>query len=104
MITKPITIKLDKVRNVRVSFNALIAMEHAGKSLLNAESWQKMSIRDVALMLFHSISHEDASLELSHVQKLLNMGNLQYVMTTLSQAWRSSMSGSAVPLEIPELA
>lgn len=103
-ITPTVTIELDRVRTLRVDFNALCLLEErGGRSIMNAESWKKLKMRDLRFMLWVALRHEDPMLTEKDIGRELHMGNLAYVMQRVSQAWTASLSGpegKSRPLEI----
>jgi hypothetical protein len=94
-----------KVRGMRITFNALCLLEdRLDRSILEPTAWSNLRMRDVKLMLFASLRHEDATLTEAEVGRWLNMHNIAGVMAQLGKAWTASISGSgaARPLEIRE--
>jgi len=105
-ITPSVEIELDKIRMLRVNFNALIELEErTGRSVMNAEAWSGMKTADVRLMLWLSLREDDPTLTEKQVGRLLHLGNLPYVMGQVSKAWTNAISGpedgSVRPLAVP---
>ena len=96
-----VPIKLDRERRLLVNFNALAHLEAKTKrSVMVKESWASMKFGDVRLMLTVSLQQEDPTLTEQRVGKLLNMGNLPYVVGQVTKAWQMGMSGDEEGEEI----
>lgn len=103
-ISPTVTIELDRMRAIRVDFNALCLLEErGGRSIMNADSWRKLKMKDLRFMLWVGLRHEDPTLTEKDIGRYLHMGNLAYVMQRVSQAWTASINGpegKSRPLEI----
>ena len=102
-IFPPITVDLDKVRTLRVDFNALSDFEEQGnRSIMDVTSWTNMSSSDLRLMLALSLRHEDPTMTPKKAGKLLHRGNLEYVLGRVTKAWTSQLASgdAASPLEV----
>lgn len=100
-----VKITLDKVRSLWIDFNALILIEEIlGGSVLSAEMWSNMKIRDLRAVLRAALLHEDPALTEEEVGKLVHIKNLKAVMNALGQAWTIAFHGTkeapVPPLEV----
>lgn len=86
-----VEIELDKIRHLRLDFNALARAEEAtGKSLLNGIAWQNMTVKDYRALVWACLLHEDPELTLEDVGSLIHVGNVEYVTSCLTQLWAAS--------------
>lgn len=89
-----VTVQLDRPRKLLVNFNALALLEdRTGRSVMQRESWASMKLSDVRLMLFAALQTDDPTITEKQVGRMLNMGNLQYVVQQITQAWVKGMQG-----------
>jgi hypothetical protein len=90
--TVPIVeIELDKVRHLRMDFNALAqAEEVTGKSFLNGIAWQGMTVKDYRALIWACLLHEDPELTLEAVGSMVHVGNVEYVTGCLAKLWEKS--------------
>ncbi|MEM3453497.1 MAG: hypothetical protein QW835_07745 [Candidatus Hadarchaeum sp.] len=97
-VTVPlIEIKLDKVRHLRLDFNALAkAEEVTGKSFLTSEglSWATTSAKGLRALIWACLLHEDPDLTLEEVGGLLNYANVPQITAALSKLWEKSVPES----------
>jgi hypothetical protein len=99
--TVPIVeIELDKLRHLRMDFNALAKVEEVtGKSFLNGVSWQNMTVRDYRALLWACLIHEDPELTLEDVGAMVHVGNVDYITERLTKLWAKSTPETDRPLE-----
>lgn len=100
-----VPIKLDRLRHLKIDFNALATIEKAGgRSIITPESWQQMGIKDVRTMLRASLQHEDPALTDQQVGRLIHTGNMKTVVEKMGEAWKLAFNGpegqGLPPLEV----
>ncbi len=79
-----VEIDLDKPRHLRLDLNAMCEFERvSGKSIAEIGN----SLRDIRIMLWAALIHEDADLTEEGVGALIHAGNLPLVNAALSQAF-----------------
>lgn len=89
-------IKLDKERRINIDMNALVELEDKYGSIDKAFGALSGSpkMKDIRYILYLSLLHEDESLTENKVGKLIDIGNIGYVIETI---------GSAIELSMPEV-
>jgi hypothetical protein len=87
-----VTIMLDRERHLLFDFNAIAEVEEKfGLNMLNPEIWDKpLGPNLVRSMLWAGLIHEDESLTLQQVGRMIRAANLAAVMKALADAWRQS--------------
>jgi hypothetical protein len=91
-----VLIELDKPRNIRLTTNALVmAEELIGKPL--PEMGQSMGIREVRIILWAGLLHEDRSLSPDDVGELMDYQDMEYVGEKVGKALQIAIGGSSVP-------
>lgn len=82
-----VSIELDKKRNLRYTMNALGEIEdHLGVPL-SEMSKVKMSIKNIQVMLWAGLLHEDEELTLKQVGDMVDMGNFEEVQEKIAEAF-----------------
>ena len=78
MDIKLVTVDLDKPRHLRMTLGAMIAYEQAtGKSLLKGFNLKKMTLREVSVLFWACLLHEDRKLPLdTFLWEIMDVGNL----------------------------
>jgi hypothetical protein len=83
---KSIEIKLDKVRNLRFDTNALILLEDlSGKSITKLD-FNNIGIKDVRLMLYCGLKHDDKSLTQELTGELMDEVELELIVAKIGEA------------------
>ncbi|MFA5439638.1 hypothetical protein [Dehalococcoides sp.] len=89
-IVKNIPITLDKVRNLRLDLNAMVAFEEAtGKSVFKIGA--DMSARDIRALLWACLRHEDKGLTLEAVGQMVTSQNIPELNARLVEAFNAAM-------------
>lgn len=96
---KPVTIKLDKERNLVFDLNAFAELEDVYGDIEDAlEAIGRGSIKAVRAVLYSGLVHEDESLTVKAVGKLVTIKNLKDVSEALTEAIQQAMpSGNETP-------
>lgn len=96
---KPVTISLDKERTLVFDLNAFAELEDVYGEIdeaLNAIG--RGSIKAVRAVLFSGLVHEDETLTVKSVGKLVTLKNLQEVSAALTEAIKQAMpQGNEIP-------
>lgn len=83
-----VEIDLDKPRHLRLDLNAMCEFERvSGKSIAEIGN----SLRDIRIMLWAALVHEDPDLTEEGVGSFIHAGNLSLVNAALSQAFMVAM-------------
>lgn len=83
---KLVPVTLDRVRHLRLDFNAFATAEEiTGKNYMAKGAWSEPSARDLRALLFACLKHEDAKLTLEDVGALLHAGNVAEIAAALTQ-------------------
>src|SRR5581483_9642478 len=87
-----VTIHLDRERHLRYDFNALIRLEkQTGQSVLDGKIWDNLTgpggPERVAAILWAGLLREDPEITLDYAASLIDMRNLQSVLSAVKQAW-----------------
>lgn len=81
-----VPIELDKPRNLLLNLNAMAAFEEAtGKNMLKAMG--NLSASDFRALLWACLKQEDKELTLEQAGELIDIGNMEYLVNKLSEAW-----------------
>lgn len=76
------------LRELRVSFRTFVQMEELyGMTIMDAESWKKMTPQSMRWMLLLCLQHEDSSLTEEKIRKHVHHGNMFYLIEKLGEAW-----------------
>jgi hypothetical protein len=90
--TKLIPIQLDKERHLKFDLNSFAELEELYGNINTAfEAMQKGSIKAIRAMLWCGLIHEDKSLTLEQVGKMVHLGNMNEVMNAITQAIYEAM-------------
>lgn len=95
-MSKTTVLMMDKARNLKFGFNALIELEDAlGKPI--AEIGDGFRMKDFRTVLFYGLKHEDSSLTLEEVGNLMDIyieeNSLEKLSTSLSEAFTKATGG-----------
>jgi hypothetical protein len=93
-VVPSIPVELDKTRHLKVSFGAMQRYKAAtGKKLsmdfTNMEIDEMM--REICVLLWASLAHEDEELTVEQVEEMIGPANLNYVQEKLFEAMGMSM-------------
>ena len=96
-----IPIELDRPRRLRVDFDAFCTYEEiTGESLFTNPPTSAVGIR---ALLFACLKHEDPTLTLEAVGKMIHVGNMKHVMAQIEKGMSAAMpqpvAGGPVPLD-----
>ena len=87
-----IPIELDKKRNLMLDLNAMVNFEEAtGKNVLQGDSLNNLSAKDLRALLWACLLHEDKDLTLEQVGGMIHSGNMEAVANKLTAAWEVAM-------------
>jgi len=87
-----ISIELDKPRNLKFDFAALMAFEkETGKNVLSDNVWQDMSATDLVTLLWAALKHEDKELTLEQVGSMIHFDNVAEISQKLQEAFAQAM-------------
>lgn len=88
-----VKISLDKERTLKLDLNAMVAFEEVtGKSLMKGTFKSKdMTPRDLRVMLWACLLHEDEELTEKQVGSWVTVGNLMEVTGKLNEAFEVAM-------------
>ncbi len=83
-----VSITLDKERHLLMNLNAMVSFEEAtGKSLFQGIDPKGMTAKDFRALLWACLLHEDESLELKDVGKMIHAGDMGELSGKIAQAW-----------------
>jgi len=101
--TKPnVTIKLDKVRHVRLDLNAMASYEEVtGKSMFKGVDLENMGAIELRALLWSCLVHEDGKLTLKQVGGFITTENMNEVAASITKAFSSAMPDSEGKQEPP---
>lgn len=81
-------IELDKHRNLRYGYKALILMEEMLKTNLANINMGKLSMKDIAVILFCGLKHEDPLLTLDKLIEIIDeFGDIKELSSKISEAF-----------------
>ena len=87
-----VPIELDKMRNLRLDFNALSRAERINKkNYLNGDDWKNISVSELTALIWCGLIHEDSNLKMEVVGAEIHQGNLAYVSECLMLAQGNAM-------------
>ena len=91
-LDKLVTIKLDKERHLRLTLKGMLEFQKlTGKNLLKGFNFQKMTLEEVAGLLWACLIFEDKDLTFDNVLCMLDIGNLPIAMDALAQCINQSL-------------
>ena len=101
--TKPnVSIKLDKVRHVRLDLNAMASYEEVtGKSMFKGVDLENMGAIELRALLWSCLVHEDGKLTLKQVGSFITVQNMNEVSTNIASAFSDAMPDSEGKQEDP---
>ena len=81
---KSVPVKLDKVRHLRMDFNALAFIEDkTGKNLLQQESWNNLTATDMRTIIWAMLLWEDPEITVDQVGENIDLENIDYISEQL---------------------
>ena len=87
-----VQIELDRQRTVLYDLNAYCLMEeNAGGKFLSGIDWNQIGARDLRLLLWAGLVHEDPSLTAADVGKMIDMARVPEIMDRVQQALTNSV-------------
>ncbi|MED4840395.1 hypothetical protein P9695_08755 [Weizmannia sp. CD-2023] len=85
-----VEVELDKVRHIRYTMNALAEIEDKlGYGLADLDGKQ-LKIKEVRVILWAGLIHEDPELTEEQVGDMIDLGNMQYVQGKMSEAFEQA--------------
>lgn len=89
---KLIPIQLDKERHLKFDLNAFAELEELYGDINTAfEAMQRGSIKAIRAMLWAGLVHEDKNLTLEQVGSMIDMSNINEVVSAISKAISEAM-------------
>ena len=85
-------IELDKHRNLRYGYKALLQMEELLGGSLTELDLKKLSLRELAKVAYCGLSHEDAELTIEKTIDVLDFADLNLIVEKISEALNNSFS------------
>lgn len=92
-ITPEGTIMLpDGEYTIRIDFNALAEVEEiTGKNMMDASAFQSLSAKGIRTILWVFIKQRHPEVTIEKVGANLSMGNMAYVLQTITKVWLKAM-------------
>jgi DNA-binding phage protein len=98
----PVSITLDKERHLLYDFNALASLEDAGYTITEAmEQIGKGSAKAIRAFLWAGLLHEEPSLTLEAVGKMITLQNLAYVAEQIGKAQEVALQDDSAKNVVP---
>lgn len=85
-----VKIELDKERHLRYTMNALAEMEDQLGVPLSELKDVKMTIKNVRVILWAGLIHEDKEISIEEVGDMVDLGNLEEVQLKVTEAFAMS--------------
>jgi hypothetical protein len=77
---------------LRVDFNALAEIEEVtGRNMMEPTAFQNLSAKTIRTILWICIRQEHAEITEAEIGKEISLGNLAYVLKTITQTWMKAM-------------
>lgn len=94
-VTPKVKIMLDKERTLRLDLNAMVEFEEmTGKSLISGVNMQDLAIKDIRILLWACLMHEDEDLTLKQVGAMFSIENMEEIGSILEKAFATAMPAS----------
>jgi hypothetical protein len=78
MLEELVTIKLDKVRHLRLSLKGMLEFEKlTGKTLLKGFKFKDLTLSDMAALIWACLIHEDKELTYDDVLDMIDTSNME---------------------------
>lgn len=82
---KPITIKLDKERHIRLTLKGMLEFEKlTGKNLLKGFNLKDLTLEDMAALMWACLIHEDKELTYDDVLCMIDSNNFNMVTEAIT--------------------
>ena len=97
-----VEIELDRLRHLKIDFNAIaLAEKETGKNLLNNSVWKDLSAGDIRAFLWAALKWEDQGLTLEDVGAMIHPGNVDKIAKSIEKAWiaASPKGGGGTPVK-----
>ena len=89
---KPVTINLDKKRNLRLTMKGMIEFEKlTGKSILRGFRFDELSLEECAALTWACMIHEDRELTYDDVLCMIDLNNLDDVLGAVTDCISQSL-------------
>ena len=83
-----VSITLDKERHLLMNLNAMVSFEEAtGKNIMQGMDADSMTAKDFRALLWACLLHEDESLKIEDVGKMIHTENMGELSEKIAQAW-----------------
>jgi hypothetical protein len=93
IVNPVIPVQLDRPRNLRITFNTLVEIEkETGKSIMDQATWQNLGVRDLRVILWAALKHEDPDLTIEDVGRMLGPQNMETVANAIGKAFEVSLA------------
>lgn len=91
-MAKPfVVIELDKHRNLRYGYKALVQIEEILETNLSSIDMNKLTLKDTAVILFCGLNHEDNTLTVKKIIDILDeYSDVEYVAVKIAEAFEVS--------------
>lgn len=92
-------VMLDKERTLRLDFNAFgLIEERTGSSVQSlSEKFKEMHAKDIAIVIWAGLVHEDPTLTVTDVGRMLTFHRLGAVMKAFMRCMHIAMTGTVPP-------
>jgi len=91
-IKPAIPIQLDKERHILLDLNAMVEFEElTGISLTKKVDTEKMGAKELRVLLWVCLIHEDENLTLKQVGTWINTGNMAEIAQRINEAFQAAM-------------
>ncbi len=95
IVNPVIPIQLDRPRTLKITFNTLVEIEQeTGKSIMDRATWQDLGVRDLRVILWAALKHEDPSLTIQDVGAMLGPHNMEDIANAIGKAFEVSLARS----------
>ena len=84
-LKQSVAIELDRVRHLRFGTNAIIEFEELSGKPITVMDTDRMGFKDIRIMFYVSLVHEDKDLTFEKVGDLMDIGLQKYGMDGLMQ-------------------
>lgn len=83
-----VSITLDKERHLLMNLNAMVSFEDAtGKNIMQGIDPDSMTAKDFRALLWACLLHEDESLKIEDVGRMIHTENMGELSEKIAQAW-----------------
>ena len=93
IVNPVISIQLDRPRTLKITFNTLVEIEkETGKSIMDRATWTDLGVRDLRIILWAALKHEDPTLTIEDVGRMLGPQNMEDVANAIGKAFEVSLA------------